>query len=362
MKTFDVKNMTIEVENGVWRIVTNTDSFMPTLILEAKNGSGVIRYRGDYAEHVGLPGDAMATSHVHAVVVGYKSTDLQWLLGLHITDDTEVKPRWVQLVAWKKAPNTRYATDAQEAGRILAEFIGCPLKIFGIKKMPNTAHTGPLEQHERHDIDRDTVEFRAAKMVYPGDYMDMKFEDRGNNGISLKVGKNAASAVKESPPYQNIEIDTRRETVKMFPPTGLLGAFLGGAKGREIPFNMVRNVEFRYIVRHDSTVSAEDSDNNMMTEETTTNFEWRIYLTIPNESILLTATSHQMSSQLTRNRAMKGNTERLNYVDNVNYYRQLEVDQEARETARHWAERAAYIIASTIGCRLVETQVGAEIK
>jgi hypothetical protein len=362
MKTFDVKNMTIEVDDGNWRLVTNTDNFMPTLILEAKNGSGVMRYRGDYAELVGLPGDSMSTGYIHAIVVGYKSTDLQWLLGLHVADDPEKKPRWVQLCSWNKAPNTRYAAEAQEAGRILAEFVGCPLKIFGVKKMPNVAHTGPLEHHDRQDIDRDTVEFRASKMVYPGDHLDMKLEERDNNGIALKVGKNAASAVKDSPPYHNIEIDTRRETIKMFPPTGLLGAFLGGARGREIPFKMVRNVEFRYIVRYDSTMAADDTDDNMLTEQSTVTFEWHVYLTIPNESILLAATTHQTSSELTRTRATKGNTERLNYTDNVTYYRKLEEDQEARETARVWAERAAYIIASTIGCRLVETQVGAEIK
>lgn len=361
MKQFDVQNMTIEVESGTWRIITDTENFMPTLVLEAKNGAGVIRYRGDYAEQVGLPGDTLGTGHIYAVVVGYKPTELRWLLGLHIAETADEKPHWVQLVAWKKAPNTRYAMEAQEAGRILAEFVGCPLKIFGVKKMPNTGHTGPLEQHERHDIDRDTVEIRAAKMLYPGEFLDMKVEDRGKNGIALKVGKAAASAVKNSPPYHNIEVDTRRETVKMFPPTGLLGAFIGGARGREVPFRMIRNVEFRYNVRHESQIE-EDTNDDLLTEETLSTYEWQIYLTIPNESILLAATSHTMSSRLTRNRAMKSSTERLNYTDNVNYYRQLEEDQEARETARIWAERASYIIASTIGCRLVETQVGTELK
>ena len=359
MSTYQVEGMTIEIEGGAWRLTEDAGGFMPILVFEIKNGSGVMQYRADFAEEAGLPGDHMATHYVRAVVVGYKAADLQWLVGLHVSSEPEEKPRWVQLAGWRRAPNTRYATEAQEAGRVLAEYVGCPLKIFGVKKMPNTAHTGPLVQHERHDIDSDTVSTRARKMTYPGEFMDMKLEDRSGNGIAIKIGKSAASLVQESPPYHNIEVDTRRETVKMFPPTGLLGAFLGGARGREVPFRMVRNIELRHTIRHESEVK-EDTDSDMMTEDMTTHYEWGIYLTIPNESILMAATAHSMRNELNRKRADKSTTQQLAFADNVNYYRKLEEDQEAKDTAREWAERASYIIASSIGCRLVETQVGSD--
>lgn len=360
MKSFELASrMDLRIEDGSWRLYKETSELTPTLIFEFKNGGSVLRYHGDYGEYVGLPGNSMSTASVQAVVVGYKASDLQWLLGLHIAENSNVKPTWVQLAAWKRAQNTRFAAEAQEAGRILAEYIGCPLKIFGVKKMPNVPHTGPLEKHDRQDIDRDTVEMRASQLMNPGEYLDMKIEDRPD-GLTLKVGKNAANAVKEAPAYNSVDFDSKKEVIKMIPPTGLLGTFFGGARGREIPFRMVRNVELRYVINYESKVE-EDENDELLTEQMTTLYEWRVYLTVPSESILIAATGHRGTSELSRQRTSTGKTGRLGYSGNVNYYRKLNEDQAAMNKAREWAEKAAYIIAALIGCRLVETQLGDEI-
>ncbi|PJF43224.1 MAG: hypothetical protein CUN55_09140 [Phototrophicales bacterium] len=363
MKTFNADGVDVCIESGTWQIVDDVNLVLPTVLFEMKNGSGVIQYVAEYGEAIGLPGTQLATGHVQAVVVGFQSKESRWLLGLHVAIDVDAKPSWVQLVAWPRAANTRYANEAQESGRILAEYIGCPLKIFGVKKMPTARHTGPLERHIRNDIDAQTVSIRAAKIPYPGEHRDMKLEAGRGDNLVIRVGRRASEAAREAPPYQVAEVDTKKKVVKLVPPTGLLGALFAGARGREIGFNQIRNVELRHVIMYDSNIVKAKDNDDLMTEELTVHHEWRIYLTVPNESVLLAATVHESSSDLNRQRAkVRGQTGKLDYVDNVDYYRRLNEEQEEQERAKVWAERSAYLVAAAIGCRLVETQVGEEIR
>lgn len=363
MKTFSADGIDIRIESGAWQIIDSIDSVLPLVHYEMKYGSGVMQYTGSYAAASGLPGTQLSTSHVQAVVVGFQAQESRWLLGLHVSPDFESKPKWMQLVAWQRSPNTRHATEAQESGRILAEYIGCPLKIFGVKKMPTSRDTGPLERHTRNDIDAETVSIRAARMTYPGTHRDMKFEDGRAGGYHIRIGRDAISDAREAPAYHHIEIDPRKAAIKLIPPTGLLGGLFTGPRGREIGFKQIRNVELRHVIIYDSKVvksdDSIDSRQGLMTEELTAHNEWRIYLTVPNESILLASTIHNSDSELSRQRAQaKSQTNKLDFHDNVDYYRRLTEEQEAIDAAKTWSERAAYLIASAIGCRLVETQVG----
>ena len=49
------------------------------------------------------------------------------------------------------------------------------------------------------------------------------------------------------------------------------------------------------------------------------------------------------------------------FTSNIDYYRQIAEQNQQLESARQFAESAAYIIASKLNCRLVMTQLGEDI-
>jgi len=72
-------------------------------------------------------------------------------------------------------------------------------------------------------------------------------------------------------------IDPEEGTIKLIPPTGLLGAFFGGQQGRAIKTSDVRNVELRHTIARAFVPQAESQD--MVTEVTVTNYIWDVYVT-----------------------------------------------------------------------------------
>lgn len=364
MAVIRATNMEIAIEDGFWRLYQKSDRFTPPLLFESLQGSGVIQYKSNFGTEIGLPGTKLATNFVRAVVVGYEKNTLRWRLGLHVAETPEEKPRWVPLVSWDKAPNEQYATQVQQAGRALAEYIGCPLKIFGVKKMA-PAPTGPLEEHSRKDVDAYEVQQTARRIDLPIESQGSWLGEGRNKGLTLRIAREGMhpEAGKDAPAYQQCDIDPKKEVIKLIPPTGLLGAFFGGARGREIAFKAVRNVELRHVIEVLSTTRPDDATEGMLTEVSTILHSWRIYLTLRDESILLAMNSHKTSSELTRQRGT-GVTDKKSTVEyrfNVSYYQQLEQDQKAKEAAARWAERTAICIAATLNINLVMTQVGKEV-
>ncbi len=364
MAVIRAHDMEISIEDGFWRLYQKSDRFTPPLQFESLQGSGVIQYKSDFGTKIGLPGTKLATNFVRAVVVGYEKNTLRWRLGLHVANTPEEKPRWVPLVSWDKAPNDQYAAQVQQAGRALAEYIGCPLKIFGVKKISARA-TGPLEEHSRKDIDAYAVQQNARRIDLPIENQGSILTEGRNNGLNLRIARDVASqhGGKDAPAYQQCEIDPKKESIKLVPPTGLLGAFFGGTRGREIAFKTVRNVELRHVIEVLSSARPDEKDLGMLTEVSTILHSWRIYLTLRDESLLLAMTSHKTSSDLTRQRGTgvtdkKSTTE---YRFNVGYYQQLEKDQKTKEAAERWAERAAISVAAALNVNLVITQVGKEV-
>lgn len=364
MPTIPAQDMDIEVSDGFWRLYPKSDRLKPSVLFETVQGSGLLNYKSAFGDAVGLPGNRISTAYVRAVVVGYEPKSLRWLLGLHIANAPDEKPRWVSLVRWEQAPNHKYANEAQQAGRALAEFIGCPLKIFGVKKIPTARSTGPLEQHERQDIDLDTVKSYAHKVALPLEYEGLWLGDSRSKGLTLRVPKHTANAQagQIAPAYQLCEVDTNKAVIKLVPPTGLLGGFFGGTRGREITFKMVRNLEVRHVIETISD-TRKDEDNNMLVEVSTTTHSWRLYLTLRDENILLALTQHTTTSDLNRRRteAAMTSTGIIDYQANVSHYRRLEEDQRQMRLAEHWSASAAYVIAAAIERPVVLTKVGNDI-
>ncbi len=364
MATISAQNVDIDIEAGYWRLYQQSDRLIPPLLFEAIHGSGLLQYKSTFGQEIGLPGNRLATTYVRAVVVGYNPKLSRWLLGLHVSNTPEEKPRWVQLVRWPQALNKKHADMAQSAGRALAEYIGCPLKVFGTKKVSTANVTGPIEKHERMDMHPSDVRRSAKKVKLPIECEGVWLGPGRHDGLTLRNnhagGKHDAGQV--TPAYQLCEINPKKKTVKMVPPTGLLSAFFGGLRGREIEFESIRNIELRHVIETTSAARRGEADG-MLVEISTTHRYWRVYLTLRDENVLLTMTSHSTSSDLTRHRVTGGAAPSAteSYHTSVQYYRELENDQKCREAACQWAEQAAVVLAAMIGRPLVKTQVGQEM-
>jgi hypothetical protein len=153
-------------------------------------------------------------------------------------------------------------------------------------------------------------------------------------------------------------IDPEQGSIRMLPPTGLLGTFLSGQQARVLKTVDVRNVELRHTIarRSDTQVNSK----GLATEVTFITHTWDIYLTLPDESLLLAQTTHTTSSELARRRAMAGDKFAVDAEASIEYLRKHQADQEAYDAAKNWAEGAALVIASTLGVRLAKTQVDEE--
>jgi hypothetical protein len=187
---------------------------------------------------------------------------------------------------------------------------------------------------------------------YPGIWLG-----RARDEVTLRLAKDAAfvKAGGVAPSFNQCVIDPQQGVIRLLPPTGLLGAFFGGQQARVIKTSDVRNVEMRHTVVHKSETRTEDED--MMTEVTYTQYVWEVFLTLPDESLLLAQTSHATSSELSRKRATAGNKFSVDTKAGIEYLRQHQADQEAYENAETFARTVSIVIASALGIRVVLTQV-----
>ena len=155
----------------------------------------------------------------------------------------------------------------------------------------------------------------------------------------------------------------KKSSVKLIPPTGLLGTFFSGARGREVRFREIRNVELRHVVELFSEMRQDNTHDKMMTEELTTRHAWEIHLTLADETILLAMTTHS-AKQDRENQPMESTSKidvASKFHTNVTYYQQLQQQQQEHDKAEHSAEATAYLVAAVIDCTLVKTQIGAEL-
>src|ERR1041385_8668179 len=161
MATLFADGVEISIEDGHWRLynIDGPNSLSP--FFDTIRGTGLINYVSGFGASRGLPGTVLATDYVKAVVVGFDERRARWTLGLHIQEQPAEKPRFVELVHWPTGEDEQHGIESHQAGRILAEYTACPLKLFGVKKTPlvNSAGdkratiTGPQVPHHRHDIE-----------------------------------------------------------------------------------------------------------------------------------------------------------------------------------------------------------------
>ncbi|MBI5959480.1 MAG: hypothetical protein HY866_12140 [Chloroflexi bacterium] len=161
-----------------------------------------------------------------------------------------------------------------------------------------------------------------------------------------------------APSFNQCVVDSEQGMIRLIPPTGLLGTFLGGQQARVIPVRDVRNVELRSVISQQHV--REKAEKDLMTEVTYTTYSWGVYLTLPDESLLLAQTNHATSSELSRKRATVSDKFSVNTKEGIEYLRQHQADQEAYESAENFARTIAIVIASALEVHLVKTQVDEE--
>lgn len=351
----------IAIFDGRWQIIPLNDRLTVHPDFEVLRGAGVMNYTAEFGKAHNLPGTVLSVELVQAVIIGYEKASRRWLLGFHIARRVEDKPRWLEILRWPPGDNLQYGALAQQAGRTLAEHVGCPLKIFGAQKLPHTQPlsarsgiTGPLEPHQRTDIPHSEVQHLTRSIALPLEYPGM-WLGQSRGGITLRLDKSALDRkADETPAYTQCIINADDGKIRLQPPTGLLGSFFGGGS-RDIRANDVRNVERRETLTRQ--FEPREGKDGLVTEITYTTHNWGIYLTLKTESILLAQTSHTTSSELSQQRAMAGNKFAVDTKAGVEYLRQHQEDQQAHDRARNWAEAAALVIANTLKTHLVKTTV-----
>ncbi|MBN1563747.1 MAG: hypothetical protein JXA10_07905 [Anaerolineae bacterium] len=362
MTVIPAENVEIVIREGTWRILSSGQSLTPDILFQVTRGGGVIEYADDYGRDHHLPGTVLSVNYVRAVVIGYEENSRCWKLGFHVARNDQEKARWLELVRWLPSDNDRYAQAAQQAGRELAEHIGCPLKVFGAKKLPQrppsskrSGVTGPLVPHKREDIGPQRVKLFAQSVNLPVQYPGI-WLGRSRGEVTLRLTKDVIdkSGGKIAPSFNQCIIDPEKGKIRLLPPTGLLGSIFGGSQGREIRSDLVQNIELRHTITRDFE-STQDTDGTL-TEITHLHYAWEIFLTLPDEGILLAQTTHSTSSDLARKRSMVGNKFSVNTKSGIEYLRQHQADQEAYEAAETFARTVAVVIASALSVRLVKTE------
>ncbi len=369
MATLFADGVEISIEDGHWRLYNQEGPNSLSPFFDTLRGTGLINYVSAFGTSRGLPGTVLATDYVKAIVVGFDERRGYWTLGLHIQEQPAVKPHFVELVHWPAGEDEKFGLDSHQAGRILAEYTVCPLKLFGVKKTPmvNTAGdkratiTGPQVPHRRQDIELQRVRMKAETIKLPISMAGV-WIGGSRNTVNLRIAKDADQAKNgsESPAYNQGVIDREAQTVRLLPPTGLLGAFLG-PQGRTIKFQNIRNVELRQTITHESSI--EKDEEGMAVDATLTHHIFGVYLTLSNESLLLAQLEHVPASELSRHRAKVGVSavgkgSGYNPEQEMEYLRLHQVDQNQLDATESFAEAAAYVIAAGLGRPLAMTETG----
>ncbi|HLA41931.1 MAG TPA: hypothetical protein VJZ27_00755, partial [Aggregatilineales bacterium] len=148
-----------------------------------------------------------------------------------------------------------------------------------------------------------------------------------------------------------------KQNVRLIPPTGLLGAFMQSS-GHEIPFNRIYNIEFRHV-KEEISNSVPSDDGNFTVEELTVRHNWGIFLTLPDESLMLLQDTFTQSSDLIHSKVTTAGGTKLdtNAIEGMNYFRRHLQEQEEIDSHHQSVEYATYVIASALNVSVVATEV-----
>ncbi len=371
MTTLFADDIEINIEEGHWRLfkLQGANSLHP--FFDVLRGSGLIEYATAFGDARSLPGTVLAGDYVKAVVVGFDERYNRWTLGLHVQTQLDEKARFIELVHWAAGDDEKFGSESHLAGRVLAEYIPCPLKLFGAKKSPlarpdgtkRPGVTGPLEPHRREDMDIPRVRLKAESIQLPITRSGV-WIGTTRDTLNMRLSKEAdqGKGLFEAPAFNQFVFDRPTQVIRLMPPTGLLGGFLG-PQGRVIQLREVRNVELRHTVLHKSTVK-QDSDG-MATDNTQTTHLYGAYLTLADESILVAQLHHALTSDLTRHRiktgiSAGGKGAAYNSDEEMAYLRLHQSDQSRHDATSEFMESVAVVLAAGLGRPLVKTEVGAD--
>lgn len=360
----------INIESGHWRLFNMQGTNSLTPFFTALRGEGMVRYTPAFGEKRGLPGDVLAVDYIKAIVVGYHEQRNRWLLGLQVAIYENEQPRFVELVGWPDKPDPQYSVDSHTAGRVLAEYLSCPLKLFGVKKAAQSGQfnaratvTGPAVAHQRTDVDPVQVKSKARSISLPLTHGEIWLGTVNKNQLTLRLPKEVTKEEKtrgEAPAYNQCVIDPNSHTVRLVPPTSLLGSFFG-PQGRSIKFEGIRNVEHRHSIVNESRL--ERGDDGLAVDVTTTTHEYAVFLTLSDENLLLLRLTHVTSSDLRRRRikVMPGGGDPSKVEADMLHMRQLQRDQVLHDRVAQFTESAAYVIAATLDKAVARTSVGEDL-
>jgi hypothetical protein len=353
----------IEFDENFWRMDRDRDMRTTTTLgysFEAIRGDHQVHYKESFARNQDLPfGEGLGLRHIRAVLVGWHAASGRWLLGLHIARNEEDKPVFRTLAQWSEAEK---GEEAKQAARALAVLLGVSLNVYGEKKDPTPTReaqrsgvTGPLEPHLRQKIDLAKIAAYITNLELPilGDGYSLS---RSPNGLILKLGKHSGKGKIEMPVFQMCEFSNKSKSVKLIPPTGLLTSFMRD-RSREIVFDKIANVEHRII--HTSVSQAVKAGDKTEQEELTHLHLWGVYLTLPDESLLLLQASYAESAKLRKSKMELVGSAKLetNSAEGLKYFREHLQEKEMMEQFALQTEQIAYSLAYAVGKHLVRTEV-----
>src|SRR5258708_20189797 len=175
MTTLFADDIEINIEEGPWRLFKLQGANRLYPFFDVLRGSGLVEYAAAFGDARGLDGTVLAGDYVKAVVVGFDERHNRWTLGLHVQTQLDEKARFIELVHWAAGDDEKFGSESHLAGRVLAEYITCPLKLFGAKKSPlarpdgtkRPGVTGPLEPHRPDDLHIPPVPLKPESFQLP---------------------------------------------------------------------------------------------------------------------------------------------------------------------------------------------------
>jgi len=351
----------INIEEGKWRLYNTEGANSLSPFFYVIRGTGLMNYVSRFGETRGLPGDVLSADYVQAVVVGFDEKVKRWRLGVQVQLRENEKPRFIELVHWPQGDDEQYATESHRAGKVLAEYLECPLKLYNVKNGNTTQGegqtlkrtTGPLST-QQVDLDLHRVKLRAERVQLPIS-QDGLWIGGARNGISMRIPRaaDAAAPGEETPVYNQCVINKDSHTVRLMPPS-LLGGILGPA-GRTIKFDAIQHVELRHVVlQKPSMVKEEDG---LAVDLTQNNHLYSIYLTLGNEAVLLAQLRYAPRAVMAPQR-VKAKTlidGDYNVEQQMAYLRQQQHDQQRHDKIVEFMDSAAFVVAAAVDRPLVKT-------
>jgi len=126
MNTFTVADgLAIRVGQGEWQLAASRADGLT--LFNAVTGSGIVRYRPEFARARQLPLEGeIAIQNIREVVAGWSPGDRAWHLGLLLAPVIAESRggRWCQLARWPDDSGQAKAEEVRQAGHLLSEVTG----------------------------------------------------------------------------------------------------------------------------------------------------------------------------------------------------------------------------------------------